>query len=157
MGSGVAQLDTWTEAAEITSEQKNFLLLSALYKFLFTCVYAHMHTHTHMGGLGLEPREQQEGQAADQMRAGGWGAGLGPPPTQPFLRGLGPGLRQRECLRVGGCWGAEETARRMSLSGIRCCSFLGVGVTCGQGALPVTAEGLLAGQPPALRVLHAAL
>lgn len=40
-------MDTWTQA-KITSEQKNFLLLSALYKIMFThmCVRTRTHIHT---------------------------------------------------------------------------------------------------------------
>lgn len=70
------------------------------------------------------------------MLAGGWGAGVGLLPTEPFLRGLGPGLRQSECLHIDGCWGAEETAWEMSLLGICRSSFVEVSATCGQMALP---------------------
>lgn len=47
MGSEVAQMDAWTKVAEITSEQKNFLLLSALHEIVFTRVCVHTCTRRH--------------------------------------------------------------------------------------------------------------
>lgn len=91
-------MDAWTKA-KITSEQKNFLLLSALYKIMFThmCVCVHTHTYTHMGGLGPEPREQQRGQTPDQMRAGGGSESWAVAHTALSRGGgLGPGLRRSE-------------------------------------------------------------
>lgn len=101
-----------------------------------------MHTYTHMGRLGLGPREQRGGQAPNQMLAGGWGAGVGPLPTQPFLEGLGPGPRQSECLHIDGCWGAKEMAWKMSLLGICSSSFVGVVPGVGRWlCLPVLVVG----------------
>lgn len=93
---------------------------------MFTHVCAQMHTYIHVSRLGLEPREHQGRWAPDQPLAGEWGTGVGLLPTQAFLRGLGPGRRQSECLHVDGCRGAKEMAWKMSLLGIRSASSVGV-------------------------------
>lgn len=90
-----------------------------------------------MGLLGLEPREQHGERAADQMLAGGGGAGsgVGPLPIQPFSGGWGQGAG-RERLHIDGYWGAEEVAQKMSLLGICSSSFVGVGTWFGQMVPP---------------------
>lgn len=71
-----------------------------------------------------------------------WGAGVGPLPTQPILKELGPGRRQSECLHIDGCWGAKEMAWKMSLLGICCSSFVGIVLGVGRWlCLPVVGAG----------------
>lgn len=55
-------MDTWNEAAEITSEQKNFLSLSALYKIMFIhmCVRTCTRIHTWVD-WAWSPESNKEG------------------------------------------------------------------------------------------------
>lgn len=132
-------MDTWTKA-EITSEQKNFLLLSARYKIMFTHMCARTRTRIHTWvDWAWSPESSSEGRHQTRCVLGA-GAGVGLLPTQPFLRGLGPWLRQSECRHIDGCWGAKKAAWKMSLLGICRSSLAGVSATCGQLALlPVMA------------------
>ena len=136
MGSEVAQMDAWTKVAEITSEQKNFLLLSALHKIVFTrvCVHTCTRRHTWVCWAWSPESSTETGQRTRRLLRGG-GSGVGPLPIQPFSGGWGQGAG-RERLHIDGCWGAEEVARKMSLLGICSSNLVGVGTWCGQMVLP---------------------
>lgn len=78
-------MDTWTEAAEITSEQKNFLLLSALYKIMFAhaCVCTCTHIHTWVD-WAWSPESSKEGRHQTRCVLGGGEPELGCCPHSPF-------------------------------------------------------------------------
>lgn len=90
-GGGVAQMDTWTEAAEITSEQKNFLLLSALYKFVFTrmCVHTCTRSRTWVD-WAWSPESNKEGRQQTRCALGA-GRGTWAAAHAALSRGLGLG------------------------------------------------------------------
>lgn len=124
-------MDAWTKVAEITSEQKNFLLLSALQKIMFTHMCVHPCTLGHTWIYwARSPESSKEGRQQTRRLLGGgeqsWSAA-----HTAFLWGLRPRRRQSECLHRDGCWGAKEMAWKMSLLGICSSSFVGVGTWCG--------------------------
>lgn len=88
----MAQTDPWTEVAEITSEQKNFLLLSALHKIMFThmCVHSCTRIHTWVD-WAWGPESSEEDRHQTRCLLGGGELELGHCPPSPFSRGWGQG------------------------------------------------------------------
>lgn len=92
-------MDTWTDATQMTSEQKNFLLLSSLYKIMFThmCVRACTRIHTWVD-WARSPESSEEGGHQTRCWLGGGERELGCCPRGPFSGGQGPRHRRSVCI-----------------------------------------------------------